>query len=187
MDKASLRKKYKKLRSSLTKDLIETKSLDIANNALKLPIWEETNYHIFLTIEDKAEVDTSFLLHILQGKDKSIGVSKSNFSEASLQHILLQENTLFKISEYGIPEPVGGITLEASFFDVVFVPVLAYDINGNRIGYGKGFYDRFLKQCKSSCKFIGLSFFEPENEIPYNEFDIPLSMVITPNNVYYPI
>lgn len=184
MDKASLRKKYNRLRASISRSDIDDMSLAIANNALSLNIWEQTNYHIFLSIEGKAEVDTSYLLHILQGRDKTVGVSRSNFNDHSLTHILLQENTALKISAYGIPEPLEGIELKATDFDVVFVPVLAYDNIGNRVGYGKGFYDRFLAQCKPSCLFIGLSFFDPEKVISNNPLDIPLSMVITPNNIY---
>lgn len=184
MDKTSLRKKYKNLRATLTTAEIDEMSLAIANNALKLDIWDKTNYHVFLTIEEKAEVDTAYLLHILQGRDKTIGVSKSNFKDASLEHILLQENTKFKLSEYGIPEPIEGIALDPKVFDVVFVPLLAYDKKGNRLGYGKGFYDRFLAQCKPSCLFVGISLFEPENNIPHSDNDVQLSIVITPNEIY---
>ena len=186
MDKALLRKKYKNLRAALSTNDIDEMSLEIANTALTLDIWDYTNYHIFLTIEDKAEVDTNYLLHILQGRDKTIGISKSNFEDSSLEHFLLQENTKFKISKYGIPEPLDGIKLDPNIFDVVFVPVLAYDRKGNRIGYGKGFYDRFLAQCNPTCKFIGVSFFEPEDEIQSGIYDIPLSMVITPKKIYKP-
>ncbi len=185
MNKAALRKKYKTLRSSISTSEIDKMSLAIANQALSLQIWQHTNYHIFLSIEGKAEVDTSYLLHILQGRDKTIGVSKANFKTNSLTTMLLQENTKIKLSKYGIPEPQDGISLQPSIFDVVFVPLLAYDKKGNRIGYGKGFYDRFLAQCSSSCIFIGLSFFEPEDSISTNNKDIPLSLVITPKSVHY--
>jgi len=184
MTKQALRKYYKTLRASLDETSIANKSLAIANQALKLPIWESTNYHIFLPIEEKTEVDTSYLLHILQGKDKSIILSKSNFKTHAMQHILLQENTRIKISEYGIPEPQEGIEVNVDSLDVVFVPLLAFDKKGYRIGYGKGFYDRFLQQCNSQTIFVGLSFFEAENEVPRTIYDIPLHFCITPKNKY---
>lgn len=185
LDKSSLRKKYTSLRNQLEEEEIENKSLEIANQALKLPIWGKTYYHLFLSITDKKEINTEYLMHILQGKDKSIVVAKSDFATGELKHILLQENTALKLSEYGIPEPVSGIELPADIMDVVFVPLLAFDYDGNRIGYGKGFYDRFLAECKEDTLFIGLSFFEPEeDEIPYEEMDVPLHFCITPKRIY---
>lgn len=86
MVKSELRKKYKELRNSLTDNYIEEQSLAIANRLLSLPIWEKSYYHIFLSISSKKEINTSYILHILQGKDKNIIISKSNFQDLSLQH-----------------------------------------------------------------------------------------------------
>ena len=110
---------------------------------LKLPIWELSNYHIFLPIEDKIEVNTEFLLHILHGKDKTIVVPKVLDKSVEMVHLLLQDNTSLRVSNYGVPEPVSGIEIPPSQIDVVFVPLLAFDELGNRVGYGKGYYDRF--------------------------------------------
>jgi 5-formyltetrahydrofolate cyclo-ligase len=69
--------------------------------------------------------------------------------------------------------------------DVVFVPLLAFDENGQRVGYGKGFYDRFLNECKEDVITVGLSFFEAENElIEANATDVPLRYCVTPERVY---
>jgi 5-formyltetrahydrofolate cyclo-ligase len=182
-DKKKLRLKYKKLRENLSEEIIEEHSLQIANQALKLPIWNKTYYHIFLSISDKKEVNTEYLLHILQGKDKSIVVSKANFSTGQMIHFLLQENTVLKTSEYGIPEPVAGIEISPEIIDVVFVPLLGYDKKGHRIGYGKGFYDRFLAKCSQDAVFVGLSFFDPETEIFSEVNDVPLDFCITPKNI----
>lgn len=185
LDKKSLRKKYSELRQMLELDDIEELSLQIANQALKLPIWNKTYYHIFLSIANKKEINTDYLMHILQGKDKSIVVARADFNTSELIHFLLQENTTIKLSEYGIPEPVSGIELPSDMMEVVFVPLLAFDYDGNRIGYGKGFYDRFLSECKENTLFIGLSFFPPEEEeIPYEDMDVPLHFCITPKRIY---
>ena len=183
MEKNTLRLKYKKLRENLSEESIEEISLQIANQALKLPIWDKTYYHIFLPILEKKEVNTEYLLHILQGKDKSIIVSKADFDSGEMKHFLLQENTVLKTSEYGIPEPVSGIEISPEIIEVIFVPLLAYDQNGHRIGYGKGFYDRFLEKCGSNAVFVGLSFFEPEPEIDFEARDIPLNFCITPKKI----
>lgn len=183
-NKTLVRKKYKALREALLPDSIEEMSLEIANQALKLSIWDKTNYHIFLPIAEKKEVNTEYLMHILQGKDKSIVVSKADFSTGEMIHFLLQENTVLKNSKYGIPEPVSGIEIATNIIEVIFVPLLAFGQNGHRIGYGKGFYDRFLEKCSASAIFVGLSFFEPEPEVPFQANDVPLDFCITPRGIF---
>lgn len=182
--KAEIRKKYMALRAQHSLEEIQTDSLRIANHTLNLPIWENTYFHLFLSIVAKHEVDTEFLLHILQGREKSIVVSRSDFDTNTLLHFLLQENTPLRISKYGIPEPVSGIAIDPKTLDVVFVPLLAFDHTGNRIGYGKGFYDRFLAECRPDCVFVGLSLFGPEAQIPASENDVPLDYCVTPDKVY---
>jgi 5-formyltetrahydrofolate cyclo-ligase len=165
MNKQELRIKYKALRKQLSETDIETRSLAIANLVLKLDIWDKTYFHVFLPITTLHEVNTEFILHLLSGKDKEIVVSKSNFETREMTHFLLTDNTKIKKNEYNIPEPVDGLEVPATKIDVVFVPLLAYDKKGNRVGYGKGFYDNFLSQCKPDVLKIGLSFFEPEEVI----------------------
>lgn len=185
MTKEELRVKYKSLRDNFTTDNIEDLSLDIANQALQLPIWNKSNYHIFLSIVAKKEINTEYLLQILAGKDKNVILSKSDFKEGTLTHFLLTDNTTIKANAYGIPEPIDGIQVPEQQIDVVFIPLLAFDIQGNRIGYGKGFYDRFLEKCKPGVIKIGLSFFEPEEHIEdIHQNDIPLDYCITPNKTY---
>ena len=99
-EKQILRKKYSELRKSISEATIEELSLQVANKALELSIWDETYYHIFLTISNKKEINTDYLLHILQGKDKSVVVSKSDFSSGELTHFLLQANTALQVSSY---------------------------------------------------------------------------------------
>mgnify|MGYP003632293976 CR=1 FL=1 len=182
MNKEAFRNKYKSLRSNTSDEALEDLSIDIANNSLKLPIWEYLNYHIFIPISNKKEIQTEHLLHILQGKDKNIIVPKVEDSK-EMSHILLQDHTVLKPSSYGVPEPVSGIEIQPSKIEVVFVPLLAYDSKGNRLGYGKGYYDRFLEKCNSEAIFIGLSLFEPELEIPFENTDIPLNFCITPKGI----
>src|SRR5690625_1048436 len=185
MPKMKLRKIYKEKRMNLSSKEVEQKSMDIANQSLKLPIWKASVYSLFLSIEDKKEVDTHYLLNILQGKDKDIVISKSNFSTYEMTHYLLTDNTKIKINKWGIPEPVDGITVPETKIDVVFVPLLAFDKHGHRIGYGKGFYDRFLAACKPSTIKVGLSFFEVEKQGFFShQNDIPLYYCITPEKIY---
>ena len=185
MTKSEIRKKYKSLRKSLSESEIDNRSLAISNELLKLSIWGKSFYHIFLTIEEQKEVNTEYILNILSGKDKNIVISRSNFEDYSMSHFLLSDSTKLKKNKYNIPEPIDGIEISISKIDVVFVPLLAFDINGNRVGYGKGFYDRFLEACKSDNIKIGLSFFEAETEsIDTSRNDIKLDYGITPAKIY---
>ena len=185
MKKTQLRIKYKKLRNNLSPQHLEDYSLQIANLVLELPIWNHSFFHIFLTIDNLKEVDTAPILSILSGKDKHIVLSKSNFETRTLSHVLLQDNTRIKINSWNIPEPENGIAITTDQIEVIFIPLLAFDVHGNRVGYGKGFYDEFLKDCSNDTIKIGLSFFEAEATIDGIEsHDISLDYCITPQKVY---
>jgi len=163
MNKQELRKKYKKLRSGLSEEEIDQKSLAIANQLLKMKIWEFENYHIFLPITAQKEVNTEFIMHILQGKDKNIIVSKSDFSDNSMQHFLLTDNTKLKTNAWGIPEPEDGITINSKSIDLD---------------------DRFLEKAQPK-KVIGLSFFSPEKAIlGINNTDIAMDFCVLPDKIY---
>ena len=105
MTKTELRKKYKTLRKNLTAAEVEERSIAIANQLLQLDVWEHSYYHIFLPIVEQNEVDTEFILHILQGKDKHVVISKSNFEDSTMSHYLLTDQTKLVVNEWGIPEP----------------------------------------------------------------------------------
>lgn len=201
MLKKDLRKKYKALRNQLSENDLEEMSLAIANKLLTLPtlptgrqVWEKTYFHIFLPITEHKEVNTEFILHLLSGKDKEIIISKSDFGSSdseqaeqtrNMTHFLLTDNTKIRKNEYNIPEPVEGLEVPSHKIEVVFVPLLAFDKTGHRAGYGKGFYDKFLSECKPETIKIGLSFFEAEDLIAdVFESDIKLDYCVTPNSVY---
>ena len=102
-----------------------------------------------------------------------------------MTHFLLTDSTKLVKNSYNIPEPVDGIQISTEQIDVVFIPLLAFDKTGHRIGYGKGFYDRFLANCKPETLKIGLSFFKAEiTNFDYLSSDIGLNYCITPNKNY---
>ena len=191
MDKKALRSKYKVLRQSLTQEEIEDKSLAIANQLLRMDavpslklVWNKLYYHLFLTIEEQKEINTEYILQILAGKDKEIVISKCEFAALGMTHFLLTDNTKIKKNSYNVPEPVDGLEVPDAKIDVVFVPLLAYDKQGNRVGYGKGFYDNFLSKCKPETIKIGLSFFPPEEKIEnVSANDVKLDFCVTPEEI----
>ena len=192
MDKKVLRSKYKVLRQSLTQEEIEDKSLAIANQLLRMDtvpslrlVWDKLYYHLFLTIEEQKEINSEYILQILAGKDKEIVISKCEFATLGMTHFLLTDNTKIKKNSYNVPEPVDGLEVPDAKIDVVFVPLLAYDKQGNRVGYGKGFYDNFLSKCNPETIKIGLSFFPPEEKIDdVSESDVKLDFCVTPEEIY---
>lgn len=184
MLKKNLRDKYSSLRSLLPHALLSSESISIANKLLELPIWQYEFYHLFLPILNKKEIDTSVILSILHGKDKHVIIPKV-IGPNTLEHFLLADNTRLKTSTWGVPEPVDGITIDSKKIDVVFIPLLAFDKMGNRVGYGKGFYDTFLSLCREDVVKIGLSFFKAEEKITdVHHSDVRLDFCVTPDTIY---
>lgn len=185
MEKKELRKIYKQKRAALSPERRDKLSLEIANQLIAMLIWNFTYYHIFLPIENHNEIDTEFILHLLAGRDKEIVISKSNFEDCAMTHFLLTDNTKIKKNAFNIPEPVDGLEVPVQKIDVVFVPLLAFDKAGHRVGYGKGFYDTFLSACRENTLKIGLSFFEAVESIEgIFETDQKLDFCVTPNMIY---
>ncbi|MFT4831873.1 MAG: 5-formyltetrahydrofolate cyclo-ligase [Psychroserpens sp.] len=184
MLKKELRVKNLSLRNSTTPEHLSEQSLQLANTLLKVPIWNFSFYHLFLPIADKKEVDTSFILSILQGKDKNVVLPKM-VDDKKLIHFLLTDSTIINYNKWGVPEPIDGLEVPTNKIEVVFLPLLAFDSKGNRVGYGKGYYDVFLKECKPSVLKIGLSLFEAEEIIDdISPDDVPMDYCITPTKVY---
>src|SRR5690606_3034621 len=125
-----------------------------------------------------------FILSILQGKDKNVVLPKM-LDDRHLLNLLLTDNTRIKKNHWNIPEPVEGLEVPANKLDVVFLPLLAFDLIGNRVGYGKGFYDTLLLQCRPEVVKVGLSLFPAEEKIKDSEpHDVPMDYCVTPDRIY---
>lgn len=180
--KAVIRTKFLEKRLALSEATHENQSFAIANHCLKLPIWDLEYFHLFLPIKAKAEIDTSLILTLLQGRDKQVIVPKIKGRE--LTHILLTDSTKLRTNAWGIPEPEQGISVTPQQIDVVFIPLLGYDNHGNRVGYGKGFYDTFLSMCKPEILKVGLSFFKAVDKIEgIRPEDVPLDYCVNPEGI----
>ena len=183
MDKKTLRLLYKRKRAELDSLKIEELSIEITNQILKLPIWGFDNFHIFMGVNNLKEINTNYIISVLQGRDKNIIIPKV-ISNAQLTHYLLTDATKLKLNRWNVLEPINGIELKPKSIQVVFVPLLAYDCYGDRVGYGKGYYDKFLSKCGEECLKIGLSFLNPEKKIPTSPKDIRLNFCVTPKKIY---
>ena len=182
-DKTFLRSHYKKKRLSLTKQEVDHLSQRVCKQLDKLSIWRLKHYHIFISISKYNELDTSSIINKLKSEQKIIIVPKISNNE--LVHIAINDQTEFSINEYGIKEPNNGNHFIIENLDLIFIPLLAYDLEGHRVGYGKGYYDRFLKLTNKSSLKIGLSFFDPINKIQdIDDNDVKLDYCITPTQVH---
>jgi 5-formyltetrahydrofolate cyclo-ligase len=181
MKKQKLREIYKQQRNNLTKGRIQELQENIYQQVYDLDISEVNNVHLFLSMSKFKEIDTTALITYFWNQNKRIVVSKCNFKDNSLSHFYLEEDTVLSLNKFGVPEPIDAEVVLEEELDLIFVPLLISDIKKYRVGYGKGFYDRFLSSCRKDAKLIGLNFFKPIEEIEdINEFDIPLQQVIYP-------
>lgn len=185
MNKKALRTLYKQKRAAISAEQQALLSQQIALQTLQLPIWDKQVFHSFLSITSFGEVDTAPLIRLLQERGKTLVVSRTLMETVHMEHFLYDPSQIEANNKWHIPEPQGGIPIKSEEIEVVFVPLLAYDTAGNRIGYGKGFYDNFLAECKADTLKVGLSFFPPEPLIEgVREGDIPLDYVVTPKGVF---
>lgn len=182
-DKTFLRSHYKKKRFSLTKQEVDDLSQRVFKQLDKLNIWKLKHYHIFISILKYNELDTSSIINKLKSEQKIIIVPKISNNE--LVHIAINDETEFGLNQFGIKEPNDGNHFIIENLDIIFIPLLAFDIKGHRVGYGKGYYDRFLKLTNNSTLKIGLSFFDPINKIlDIDDNDVKLDYCVTPKQVH---
>jgi 5-formyltetrahydrofolate cyclo-ligase len=189
MNKKELRKEYTLKRAALSEQAYAGMNQSILEQVQQLKIPAGKNIHIFLPISGKREVDTWPVISYLQQAPVSakIIVPRSDFSTGTLSHISYQaEQTVLEKNAYGIEEPVEGESISPEQIDLVFVPLLIFDRAGYRLGYGKGFYDRFLSECRPDVQKIGLCMFEPLEVLPGTEaHDIRLDVCVTPGHIYF--
>jgi len=179
--KSELRKNYIELRKNLSFNERENLSIQIFNNLIQNFDLKNKNVSVFLPIERFNEINTWHIIHHFTDTKFILPVVKND----ELVHILFEDKNQLKKNDWGILEPVYGNQIQEEEIDIVLVPLLTFDEKGYRVGYGKGYYDKFLAKCNSKCVFIGLSFFEVEKQsIEINEYDIPLHFCVTPENVY---
>lgn len=185
MTKKELRKAFKDKRKELSPGKLSTLSAEIIERTLATFQLEKKTVSIFLPIERQREINTYSLWEKIRSFEGLVAVPKVNAPKGDLKHYLLTTHAQLAISEMGIPEPQNGKIIAAHKIDVVIVPLLCFDESGHRVGYGGGYYDKFLKKCNPQCKFIGVSLFPPIEKIDdtHNE-DVKLHACVTPTEVY---
>jgi 5-formyltetrahydrofolate cyclo-ligase len=102
----------------------------------------------------------------------------------TLKAYIVNNETHFATNKYGIDEPINAAEIEPSKIDLMIVPLLTFDKNGYRVGYGKGYYDKFIKLCNPNMLKIGFSFFDACTINDTNSMDEKLDFCITPEQLY---
>ena len=183
-DKKFYRTKFQALRMKLLKNEMDSLSDKIFSLVKNLPIRKKEIFHLFISSEEKREVETKRILSYLYSLNKIVATSKI-LPDKDLVHILINKQTRFVENRFKILEPDSAKEILPAEIDVVFIPLLCFDKKGNRVGYGGGYYDKFLKKTSRSCLKIGLSFFEPVDFIEgISKTDITLDMCVTPEKLY---
>ncbi|MBY0434767.1 MAG: 5-formyltetrahydrofolate cyclo-ligase [Cyclobacteriaceae bacterium] len=143
--------------------------------------------HTYLPLEKNKEPDTWMIIDRVKREFPYVKISLPRIAGPDrLENFYFEGPAQLHANEWGIPEPLEGTLTPSEEIDMVIVPLLAFDKTGHRVGYGKGFYDRFLKTCRPDCQKIGLSFFEPVEKIDdITPHDFPLSRCVTPQEAYH--
>jgi 5-formyltetrahydrofolate cyclo-ligase len=189
MKKSYLRKHYLSKRKAISTEEIAVKSQQIVDLFFQKFEFSKVKYlHIFLPIIKQNEVNTWLIIKYLQLNFPTINIviPKTIPENSILEHYLFNEKKLIK-NPWGILEPSGESEekILPKQIDLVIIPLLIFDKKGNRVGYGKGFYDRFLQECKPEMLKIGVCLEEAIELIEdTNEFDIKMDFCITPNKIY---
>lgn len=180
MTKSEIRKISSARRKALSAAELRNLSLKLLDNFKKLDLSAIKTIHIFLPIEEKQEPDTFLFIEWLREAHPGIQiiVPKADFNSLLMTHHVLTDHKDLQKNIFNILEPQKSV-LHSGDIDLVLVPLLAIDKHGYRVGYGKGFYDRFLQERKTIK--MGVALFEPVDEISdADEHDIPLDSCITP-------
>lgn len=133
--------------------------------------------------EPNTQLFAAYLRHSIPGLQVCYPVT--DHTHKQMDAVAIHEETEFVTNATGLTEPKEGQIIHPEQIDMVLVPLLAFDTKGYRVGYGKGYYDRYLKECRKDIVKVGLSYFDPLDEITdTNQFDVPLTLCITPQNSY---
>ena len=187
MTKAELRKQYLEKRRSLSLTEAASMSAEISDLFFREfhPLMV-TAIHTFIRIKKFNEVDTSNIYFKLWRDHPWIRTfaPRTDADNTRLENVEFHTGIELVENNWGIREPAGEET-DPEAIDIAIVPLLCFDESGNRVGYGKGYYDEFLSRCRPDCIKAGVSFFPPVERIDgLHENDVPLDLCITPRQVY---
>lgn len=190
MTKSELRNIFLEKRRGISAVEHERLSAKIADRFFtNFDLRSTSSLHCFISLKHTGEVETSNIFERLWDNYPQIRTfaPRINDETGEIDAIPVRRDTKLIENKWRILEPVNGAPADPNEIDLVLVPLLCFDERGFRVGYGKGFYDRFLAKCRLDCQKVGLSFFPPVEAIDdAHESDFPLDLCITPETIYRP-
>lgn len=186
--KTDLRREYLARRDSLSRSQIIQLSKQISASLFaSFDLSQIKCVHSFLTIKDRGEVDTSIIINRIWRSFPQITVvvPRINRKEKRMECAVYDPMSRLIPNFWGIFEPLNTREISALAVDLVIVPLICFDETGHRVGYGGGYYDRFLSICRPDCLKVGVSFFEPIKKIDeIEDHDVRLDHCVTPERVW---
>lgn len=182
MNKEVLRKLFLEKRQTLTPKEYQKRNQQLLQHTISFIQKNRklSHLHLFLPIVKNNEPDTWPIFKWIINSENHLYLSKTDFKNRQLNHYLTTNETVLEVSKFGIPEPVSNNEINPNILDLVLVPLISYDLRGNRIGYGAGLYDRFLSQTRDNCLKVGLAISPPLDNIDYmDSHDIRLDYFIS--------
>ena len=144
--------------------------------------------HCYLPHLEKKEINIWPFIEYLFANQPQITIASNriNLDTNQIDCCLINAKTKYVQNRFGIKEPSHDSQLiDPQKIDLIIVPLLVCDTQGNRLGYGKGYYDRLLAQCRSDLLRIGVNYFPPlTTAIPNETHDIALSGLMTANQYF---
>lgn len=188
MTKSQLRTQYLTKRRQLTGEVYAALNDGLLQQFQQLDLSAVKTMHLFLPIIENNEPNTNLIRTWLKETHPDIRIvfPRTDFGTLTMKSYADDADLIIEKNKYHIPEPVSGNEVAVSEIDMLILPMLVFDEQGYRVGYGKGFYDRFCAQCKPGTQFIGLSLFDPVKEIDdVDRYDIRMHACITPGKIWW--
>lgn len=166
-------------RRSMDKNTMQKFDAAIYNNIVHLPQLKSAE-NILCYISTEIEVGTRQLISTLINEGKNVFAPRCKGKEMSFFRLANLDDT--KTGAFGISEPLGDDEITVFFETVCIVPALMFDKSGYRLGYGGGYYDRFLREYSGTS--IGICYNEFIGTVPREEHDLPVDMLVTEDMIY---
>lgn len=187
MDKNQLRKKILNIRNNMNKEDAINKSSIIINKLVNLEVYKNSRV-VFIYMDFKNEVITSFLIKQMLSEKKRVVIPYTDtINTVIIPSELKSMEEDLALSKFGYYEPMFEkiVPVNPKEFDLVVVPGVVFDKNLNRVGFGKGYYDRILNRIRPDAQAVAIAYeFQVLDEVPCEEHDIKMDMLITEENIY---
>lgn len=177
-DKKALRTSCRRARQSLTQSQQQQHAQAVMQTLLSLPFLQSASLSIGASLAFDGEVDLMATMRALKSQHR-LYLPRLK-PDTTLDFLPWQETADMKANVLGIPEPIGEQVISIAELDLVFMPLVGVDLQGNRLGMGAGYYDKSLAQSAQRPYLIGVAHqCQQVESLPVDPWDIPLDALVT--------